>query len=764
MSYYKLLGVPTEATDEQIKVGYKTTVLKAHPDKGGSAQLFKRIQEAYETLRSPDRRERYDAKLSQLRVIRRFATSSYRPVALKEAVKEPVVFPLLDGSSYTFETAPSVLRCKFRHGDVVRNGRGETGCFLGQASNGMYWKKEGEAFASLLFSSGLGGDNGIALVYRNKEPTQATPRATSRPARETPSRAPTPHQKTGGETPRTPRAGTTSSGYGGGVPTPTRLPTASPATPTNPASATAAAQRRANIDEARTRQLITTIKRLVANEEAKRSEIEECVAKYLADFNRAVALHRAKPTQGHPRSLAPSTNLRCFQHMDQLQRHGAVRGSSVNPTTSARTRSSTPSGSSRLSGTSTLNAPTAASRQRCVSRETSTRRASQTSLASSQDKPTVSTPLRANRLPGRTTPLRTGKSVEEPTPTKTPIPTLPLNQRVQSTTNCATPRTPRRGGPLQEVDESSRRTTMLPEEEDDEPLSHTEVQTPTKIAGDRIADPVPSMKVFSPLSPTPEPTSTKPAQRSVVPLNTSALRPPTATLAPPSAPFALNLSPNGRARSSDPPKLSVCRSRRSAAPQATEEFAEQELSVGIPPTVATAAAPVKPIKFVFGTPVSSAATDSTAATPRRVDPHAPLPEAPNPREGSEERGSRDASEDPGSWLSPPKPESGKPTEASAAFLKKLYLGDSSKGLKRFEDDEDDENAAAAFGGRHGAVTFGPSIQSRSKSVTFDPVPKVGPLTPRTAAKSALRTDPTVGATAPPVVLRSTTPLAVRKQQ
>jgi molecular chaperone DnaJ len=62
--YYEVLGVAREADAEEIKRAYRKLALQYHPDRnvgdGEAEQRFKEAAEAYEVLRDPDKRHRYD--------------------------------------------------------------------------------------------------------------------------------------------------------------------------------------------------------------------------------------------------------------------------------------------------------------------------------------------------------------------------------------------------------------------------------------------------------------------------------------------------------------------------------------------------------------------------------------------------------------------------------------------------------------------------------------------------------------------------------
>jgi DnaJ-class molecular chaperone len=60
MDYYDVLGVPKGASAQELKKAYKKQSMKHHPDRGGDEEQFKKINEAYATLKDPQKRSEYD--------------------------------------------------------------------------------------------------------------------------------------------------------------------------------------------------------------------------------------------------------------------------------------------------------------------------------------------------------------------------------------------------------------------------------------------------------------------------------------------------------------------------------------------------------------------------------------------------------------------------------------------------------------------------------------------------------------------------------
>src|SRR6478736_1860765 len=63
-NYYELLGVAKDASEQDIKSAFRKLSLKYHPDRNPDDKIaeekFKEINEAYQTLGNPEKRQEYD--------------------------------------------------------------------------------------------------------------------------------------------------------------------------------------------------------------------------------------------------------------------------------------------------------------------------------------------------------------------------------------------------------------------------------------------------------------------------------------------------------------------------------------------------------------------------------------------------------------------------------------------------------------------------------------------------------------------------------
>ena len=65
MNFYAVLGISRDADDETIRSAYRILARRYHPDRGAgsSAEKFRQVNEAYETLIDPGTRQSYNLSL-----------------------------------------------------------------------------------------------------------------------------------------------------------------------------------------------------------------------------------------------------------------------------------------------------------------------------------------------------------------------------------------------------------------------------------------------------------------------------------------------------------------------------------------------------------------------------------------------------------------------------------------------------------------------------------------------------------------------------
>ena len=61
MDPYTVLGVDQSASDQDIKLAFRKLAVKYHPDRGGDENKFKEINEAYDKIKTEEKRQQYEA-------------------------------------------------------------------------------------------------------------------------------------------------------------------------------------------------------------------------------------------------------------------------------------------------------------------------------------------------------------------------------------------------------------------------------------------------------------------------------------------------------------------------------------------------------------------------------------------------------------------------------------------------------------------------------------------------------------------------------
>ncbi len=115
-NHYNTLGVSSNATSDEIKSQFRKLAMQHHPDKGGDAEKFNHLKEAYEILRSAKSRALYD-KFGD-----RVADPARRPGTSKpEPVRVVLPLPLRDfycgtSENVSYDCVEVCLDCSGRGG------------------------------------------------------------------------------------------------------------------------------------------------------------------------------------------------------------------------------------------------------------------------------------------------------------------------------------------------------------------------------------------------------------------------------------------------------------------------------------------------------------------------------------------------------------------------------------------------------------------------------------------------------------------------
>jgi molecular chaperone DnaJ len=121
MDYYSILNIPKTASVDEIKKAYRKLAMKHHPDRnGGDDTQFKKVQEAYDVLSDPTKKQQYDNPFSnhqQFNIHGMDAESFFnqvfgaRPQNQKQTFRTQVTVSLVDafkGSSHVLQLSTPI--------------------------------------------------------------------------------------------------------------------------------------------------------------------------------------------------------------------------------------------------------------------------------------------------------------------------------------------------------------------------------------------------------------------------------------------------------------------------------------------------------------------------------------------------------------------------------------------------------------------------------------------------------------------------------
>jgi curved DNA-binding protein CbpA len=145
VDHYRVLGVPRDASVNEIRSAYRRLARRHHPDvnpRAGGSQRFRALARAYETLSDPSERARYDHAVAHPIPVQRSANAQRQQGATEPANRSPRrgILQLSPAEAAHLARSPLTLRdaggesivlpAGTAHGDQIVVSRGEQALVL----------------------------------------------------------------------------------------------------------------------------------------------------------------------------------------------------------------------------------------------------------------------------------------------------------------------------------------------------------------------------------------------------------------------------------------------------------------------------------------------------------------------------------------------------------------------------------------------------------------------------------------------------------
>lgn len=131
--HYQTLGVPREATQDDIRAAFRRLASQHHPDRGGDPKAMAAVNKAHDVLGDPERRKLYDetgqggdlsvAEQAQALLAQLFANALTQEAPILDVVREGLDGQRTEATEHRSAAAKRITKLKARRPTVKAKGQ-----------------------------------------------------------------------------------------------------------------------------------------------------------------------------------------------------------------------------------------------------------------------------------------------------------------------------------------------------------------------------------------------------------------------------------------------------------------------------------------------------------------------------------------------------------------------------------------------------------------------------------------------------------------